>query len=392
MISFEKALQIVKESAVLIGTENIPLLEASGRVLAEDALSDIDMPPFDKSAMDGFACRIEDLDRSQLRIIEDIPAGVFPEREVRAGECSRIMTGAAVPSGADCVVMVEHTEETNGLVTVKKRSHGRNVCYRAEDISAGDIVLRRGTKINSAGVAVLASIGCDPVNVFRKPVVCIIATGNELVEPSEKPEGAMIRNINGYQLCSQVSEAGFEPLYLGIAEDSPEAISRALDMESERVDVFLLSGGVSMGDYDFVPGVLREKGFKLLFEKVAVKPGKPTVFGRRGDTYVFGLPGNPVSTYMLFELLVKPFCFRLMGSDYAPAQFTARVLNAVSRKKTGRTAHLPVRFTDRGEVELVEYHGSAHINAISAADGFIVLPAGVSRIEAGEEVTVTLFR
>ena len=272
MISFEKALEIVTNSADFIEKEDIPLIEGTGRVLAEDVYSDIDMPPFDKSAMDGFACRREDLDSGRLKIIETVPAGVYPEKTVGRGECSRIMTGGVVPQGADQVVMVEYTEEDNGFVTVTKRTDNRNICQKAEDVKAGDLVLRRGTVITPSKIALLASVGSDPVPVFRRPVLGIVATGSELVEPAEKPEGAMIRNSNGYQLCSQAADAGFQPRYLGIADDTPDAVGRIIDDRSKDIDLFIFSGGVSMGEFDFVPDVLKEKGFDLFFEKVAVKP------------------------------------------------------------------------------------------------------------------------
>ena len=391
MISFEKALEIVTGSADLIEKEDVPLIEGLGRVLAEDIFSDIDMPPFDKSAMDGFACRREDIDSGRLKIIETIPAGVCPEKTVGRGECSRIMTGGVVPQGADQVVMVEYTEEDNGFVTVTNNTGGKNICYKAEDIEAGDLVMKRGTVITPSKIALLASVGSDPVTVFRRPVLGIVATGSELVEPAEKPEGAMIRNSNGYQLCSQAADAGFQPRYLGIADDTPDAVGRIIDDRSKDIDLFIFSGGVSMGEFDFVPGVLKEKGFDLFFEKVAVKPGKPMVFGRRKNTWVFGLPGNPVSTYILFELFVKPFCFRLMDSEYIHREARATIAEKITRKKTGRRSHLPVRYSGPGEVSPVEYHGSAHIGAVAEADGFIAIPEGVSGFEAGDEVKVILF-
>ncbi|MBN2071917.1 MAG: molybdopterin molybdotransferase MoeA [Candidatus Krumholzibacteriota bacterium] len=391
MISYEEALKIVIGAADLTGNETVPLIESAGRVLAGDIRSDIDMPPFNKSAMDGFAVRTEDLRAgASLRIIETIPAGVYPKKSVGKGECSRIMTGGAVPDGAGRVVMVEHTEEADGHMTVTKESSAVNICFRAEDIRTGDLVLEKGTIIDPPRVALLASVGCDPVEVFRRPVMGIAATGSELVEPDEKPEGAMIRNSNGYQLFSQAARAGFDPRYLGIVGDTPEAVGEIIERVSGGVDLLIFSGGVSMGDYDFVPGVLREKGFELYFEKVAVKPGRPMVFGRRGKTAVFGLPGNPVSTFILFELFVKPLGFAMMGSKYRHREVRAVLAGAITRRKTGRRSHIPVRFVSPGVVGPVEYHGSAHIRAFAAADGIIAIETGVSRVEAGEEIDVIL--
>ncbi len=389
MITFEEALESMLKEARPLGSETVPLERAPGRVLSENVESDVDMPPFDKSAMDGYACRREDLD-SPLRIIERIPAGREPGRRVGKGECSQIMTGAVVPEGADCVVMVEHTEEENGQVRVVRKSEKDNICYKAEDVAGGDTVLEKGTVIGPAEVAVLAAVGFAEIQVSVKPVLAVAATGSELVEPSEKPGGAKIRNSNSYQLLAQARRAGFEAGYLGIAYDSPEAIAAVIEESRKGADVLLLSGGVSMGEYDFVPGVLKEKGYRLIFEKVAIKPGKPTVFGVGGEGFVFGMPGNPVSTFVVFELFVKTFCYALMGGRYRPLKVTAPLASDVSRGRSSRLSHVPVRFDERGSVEKVEYHGSAHIHAYTVADGFIAIPVGVEKIKAGTRVQVTI--
>jgi molybdopterin molybdotransferase len=390
MISFEEAYRLMMEAASpLDDTEKVPLLESGGRVLAENICSDVDMPPFDKSAMDGYACRRADIDRP-MEIVERIPAGKQPEKEIGPGECAEIMTGAVVPAGADMVVMVEHTGITDGRVVVNRKSGKGNICFRAEDVATGDLVLEKGTFIGPAEAAVLAAVGAGTVPVFRKPVVGIIATGSELVEPGEKPGSACIRNSNSYQLYHQIGNAGFEPLYFGIAEDSPEAISALVKERAAEVDLLLLSGGVSMGEYDYVPDVLRERGYRLLFEKVAIKPGKPTVFGKGENGYVFGLPGNPVSTFVIFEIMVRPFCCSLSGADYKPARIKAPAARELKRRKTGRRAHIPVKFREDGSVERIEYHGSAHIHAYTGADGFIIVPAGTGTVPEGSMVEVTL--
>lgn len=391
VILFDEAYRIVMESAVYLGGETAPLDGACGSVLADDITSDIDMPPFDKSAMDGYACRKADLGQP-IEIIETIPAGRAPSKKIGRSQCSKIMTGGVVPKGADCVVMIEHTELRDGKVVVTKKSNAFNICMRGEDVMAGDTVLRKGTVITPAEVAVLAAVGCDVVPVARRPRIGIITTGSELVPPSSKPLPAQIRDSNSTQLQSQVASAGCVPVPLGIVEDSPEAIGAVIEREMGRIDVFLLSGGVSMGEFDHVPGVLEEKGFDLLFEKVAMKPGKPTVFGRHGDTFAFGLPGNPVSVFVVFELFVRPFCYRLMGSDGGAVTVTAKLSEPVSRRKSDRIAHIPVRFDEEGRASAIEYHGSAHIHAYALAEGFIAIPAGIKEIKAGETVSVKLTR
>ncbi len=391
MISFEEARRIVLESAVYLGGETVHLDETLGRILAGDIVSDIDMPPFDKSAMDGYACRKADLG-SALEIVETIPAGREPSKKISRGQCAKIMTGGVVPEGADCVVMIERTEIRDGKVIVTNESSALNICYRAEDVGAGDIVLSKGTLLTPAEIAILAAVGCAEVPVARKPVCGIVTTGSELVSPSEKPSAAQIRDSNSAQLESQVKRAGCVPLSLGIVEDSPEAIGAVIEREMDSIDIFLFSGGVSMGEFDHVPDVLREKGFELLFEKVAMKPGKPTVFGKKGDKFIFGLPGNPVSVFVVFELFVRPFCHRLMGSNGGTVSVKAVLSEPVKRRKSDRIAHIPVGFDDKGGVKAIEYHGSAHIHAYALADGFIAVPVGTSEIAAGETVRVTLTR
>lgn len=387
MIPFEESVSIVINSAITLEEESVPLQEACGRVLYRDVSSDIDMPPFNKSAMDGYACKMVDLDKP-LKVIETIPAGYTPQKTVGEGECSKIMTGGIVPEGADCVVMIEHTEIKDDLVIVNKKSSDRNICYKAEDIHKGDRVLQKGTLVTPAEIAVLASVGCDPVPVSRKPVLGIIATGNELVQPSQEPKSAQIRNSNSYQLYSQIEQAGCKPVYLGIIEDSPEAIGAAIDQNISNVDIFLLSGGVSMGEFDYVPGVLQEKGFMLLFQKVAIKPGKPTVFGKKENKFVFGMPGNPVSTFIIFEMLVKPFCYKLMGANYSYKMVKAKLAETIIRKKSERLSFIPVVVNKNGEIGLVKYHGSAHIHSLTKANGILSIPVSVNEIKAGESVSV----
>lgn len=388
MIPFEKAFETVMSKAPPLSQERIGIDEAPGRVLAEDVKSDMNMPPFDKSAMDGYACRREDLGE-ELTIVESIPAGHVPQKSVGAGQCSRIMTGAMVPTGADCVVMQEFTESpherTMRFVGTKTAD---NICREGEDVRTGDAVLRTGTRIGPQHVAVLASVGCAEPLVSCRPKVAVIATGNELVEPTARPGHSQIRNSNSYQLVAQVARADSSPRYYGIARDTDEAIDVVLKQAMAECDVILVSGGVSVGEFDLVPKILEANGIELIFETVAIKPGKPTVFGVSEAVCCFGLPGNPVSTFILFELLVKPFLYRMMGYDYRPATSRVRLEKRLVNKRTDRTSWVPAAFTDRGGVTAVAYHGSAHIHALCAADGLVCIPAGVSDIPEGTVVDV----
>jgi len=385
---FDDASRIVQAQARFLGAERVPLASALNRILAEDVTADLDMPPFDKSAMDGYACRREDLDR-ELTVVETIPAGRPPARRIGRNECAKIMTGAVVPEGADCVIKVENTEQT-GEATVRFDGSETpdNICRRGEDIGRGDIVLQRGRKLCAQQIAVLATVGCVRPLVARQPRVGIVPTGSELVEPDRKPRESQIRNSNGYQLCAQAAAADVISRRYGIAPDTGPDLEGVVKQAARENDVVLLSGGVSMGDFDLVPDVLTRNGVRLLFRKVAVKPGMPTVFGVSEEAFFFGLPGNPVSTFVLFELLVKPFLCKLMGHDFHPAVARMRLAKTVTRKKVARDSWLPVRCTGEGEVSAIEYHGSAHINALAWADGMICIPRGIRELRQGDLVDV----
>lgn len=389
MIDFEQAYRIVLESARVKGTEQVALGEALGRVLAADAVSDMDMPPHDMSAMDGFACRRADTG-GLLEEIETIAAGYMPSKTVGCGQCSRIMTGAVVPEGADIVVMFEDTEIVEGRVRIVGKTDRKNIRCAAEDVRAGDVVLTAGEVLGPVEIAVLASVGCDPVNVYVRPRVGVVATGDELIEPREKTAGAKIRNSNSYQLCAQIRRAACEAKYFGIAADTPEAVDRMLDAALNECDVVLFSGGVSVGDYDFVPEILRKRGVELRFEKVKIKPGKPTVFGQMGAKYFFGLPGNPVSTFVLFEVLVRPFLMKFMGGEYQPVRIVGRLEREIVRRRMDRAEFVPVRLRADGLVELCAYHGSAHIHAYTSANGMIRIEPECERLGAGAEVEVSI--
>ena len=387
-IPFAEAFRIAMDSVRRVGTERVGLDRGLGRILAEDVLSDMDMPPFNKSAMDGYACRRADLD-NELEVLETIRAGRVPTRGVGPNQCAKIMTGAMVPEGADCVVMVEYTENpTQNTMRFVGKGSADNICRKGEDIRKGDTVLRTGERITPPHIAVMASVGCVAPLVSEQAHVAVIATGDEIVEPEEKPSPSQIRNSNARQLLAQVERMGLPVRYLGIAKDLEAAIDRMIKDALAGNDVILISGGVSMGEFDLVPGMLRKNGFELLFEKVATKPGKPTIFGVSEDAFVFGLPGNPVSTFVLFEMLVKPFLYRMMGHDFAPRNVVMPLERTVSRRRTERMSWVPVVMTESGGVRPAEYHGSAHIHALCSADGLISMPVGVAELKEGTNVHV----
>jgi molybdopterin molybdotransferase len=393
MIPFEQACEVVMERSRTLPVETVTLEQALCRVLAEDAVSDVDMPPFDKSAMDGYACRRQDLGNA-LKVVETIPAGCVPTRRIGANECAKIMTGAPAPQGADCVIMVEYTESAgDGAVRFTGKETRANICARGEDVRTGDVVLRRGVRLGPEHLAVLATVGCAEPKVYARARVGVIATGDELVEHGKHPSEAQIRNSNSPQLCAQVLAAGAIPKYYGIARDTERDTALLLRRALDENDVVLLSGGVSAGDYDVVPGVMRELGVEILFDSVAIKPGKPSTFGVTASGYCFGLPGNPVSTYILFEVLVRPFLRRLMGeAEPRTVTYPLRLAEPLSRKGGERAAWIPVRITPEGEVAACEFHGSAHIHALCMADGLIMMPPGVTTLAKGAEVHVRPLR
>jgi len=390
MLPFDEALRIVLDSAHKLGSERVDIARAANRILAEDVESDMDMPPRDRSVFDGYACRREDL-ANELKIIETIRAGMPPKKTIGPNQCAKIMTGATVPSGADCVFMMELTENpTAGTVRFTGEKTDDNIRPQGRDIKAGQVVLRSGTRIRPQDIAVLATVGHTEILVARKPTVGIIATGDELVESQAKPSPWRLRNSNSPQLAAQLEKVSTVVTDYGIAKDTTDEIDLTFKKAAAENDVVLLSGGVSMGDFDLVPGILKQNNIELLFEKIALKPGKPTVFGISDNLYCFGLPGNPVSTFVVFELLVKPFLYKLMGHDYVPPNVRMPLDETIGRKDTQRRGCIPVIITDAGTLRKVEYHDSGHINALCGADGLVCMDVGMAEIPKGTIVQVRL--
>jgi molybdopterin molybdotransferase len=388
MITFEEAFRIVTEAAFRTGTEEVKITDAAGRALAEPVRSDMDMPPWNKSAVDGYACRHEELGTA-LTVLETVAAGALPSITVVPGTCSRIMTGAAVPAGADYVFMLEASEEKeDGKVRFTGRPGNDNIARVAEDCYNGQTVLKAGHYIKPQEIAVMAVVGAMVVTVSCKPRVGVISTGNELVEPDNIPAGAQIRNSNASQLMAQVARAGAVGRYYGIARDEEASIEALLRKALEENDVVLISGGVSFGDFDLVPKVMRSLGLTMLFDQVAMQPGKPLTFCTAEKKAVFGLPGNPVSTFVQFEVMVRPFLDRMTGVTVDEPKMMMPLAADYSRNRAERLAWIPFTVTPAGEALPVEYHGSAHITALTGAWGLITIPRGQSWIQKGEIVSV----
>lgn len=390
MISFAEALQTVLNNNVITHPETVPLSDAINRVLFNDVFSDMDMPPFDKSAVDGYACRRQDI-HNKLIVVETIAAGKAPEKVLSENKCSKIMTGAMLPEGADCVLMVEDTQVIcDKMVKFLKENTANNICYLAEDVKKGDLVLTKGTLLLPEHIAVLASVGCHTPQVFAKPKVGIISTGDELVEPSEQPSVSQIRNSNSWQLIAQAKQMNVIANYIGIAKDTEDETLHKITQALEQNDVVLLTGGVSMGDFDMVPDIMKQAGIEILFKSIAIQPGRPTVFGRKGDKFCFGLPGNPVSSFVLFELLVKPLLYKMMGNDFQPFSFKLPFAIDYNRRRSDRLSVLPITIHADGTVEPVNYHGSAHIHSLTFARGFAFIPIGETTFRKGDLIDVRL--
>ena len=387
MISYEEALQIVLNEAFPTGRETVALQESTGRVLAENVFSDIDMPPFNRSAVDGFACRMEDIHR-ELQIIETVKAGVFPTKNLGPGQCTRIMTGAPVPDGADCVIMVEETVEiSKDKIRFTGEMTKANISPFAQDIREGELVLSSGTMIGPQHIAIMATVGYVNPKVAVRPKVSVIVTGDEIVEPHLKPGISQIRNSNAFQLVAQAAKAGTVPVYMGIAPDREEDTFRLITEALAQSDVVMLTGGISMGTFDFVPKILEKAGINILFKTVALQPGKPTIFGIKDNKRVFGLPGNPVSSFTIFEILVKPMLWKMMGVAEPVRSLQLPLGMDYQRKRSDRMQWLPVQIRN-GKVFPLEYHGSAHIFSLATADALAAIPLRITELSAGDLIDV----
>lgn len=392
--------------------EAVPLLAGLHRVLAENIVADRDLPPFPRATRDGFAVRsTEAAAGARLRVIGEVRAGSPPPTDsssAPADACFEIMTGAAVPAGFDAVVMVEHTHRTEDLVTLDRPIDAlQNIVPRASEAKAGDALLTAGSRVGYRELAVAASAGAAQLKVYRPPKVAVLTTGDELVAVNELPAAHQIRNSNAHSLAAQVLEAGGEPVILPIAPDVParleQAVLHALAVDTPPPDgpalkgvnpgLLLISGGVSMGRFDLVERVLQRLGAEFFFTGVTIQPGKPTVFGRCRGRYFFGLPGNPVSTMVTFELFARPMVRRLSGEvDVAPKFALARLATEV-RTRPGLTRFLPARISGTANdtcVEVIKWQGSGDIVAAARGNCFAVVPPEAESLRAGTMVSVLL--
>jgi molybdopterin molybdotransferase len=379
----------VHSRRVIPRTENVSIADSPGRILADDIPVDRDYPPFNRSVRDGFAVRSSDMP-GRVRVIGEVRAGETFQGVVHSTEAVEIMTGAPLPEGADAVVMVEHcTRHEDGTVeTDRAAAAGSNIAAAGCEARAGSVVLKRGSRIDYASVALLATTGHNCVAVYARPRVAILATGDEIVGIGDTPAPHQIRNSNSYSLAAQVRRAGGKPLILPVARDDKEGTAHLIAQGLEA-DLLLLSGGVSAGKYDFVESALADCGAEFYFDRVLIQPGQPLVFGRARERFLFGLPGNPVSTMVTFELFARAALDLLSGSNDAPLPLTLGRLTRPFRHKPGLTRFLPAHVSC-AEVTPVDWQGSGDVPSLCRANAFLVADSDQAEYAAGDPIPVLL--
>ncbi len=396
MLSYEEALEKLLGHIPEPKPARVPLREALGRVLAAPVLADSDLPPFKKSFVDGFAVRSQDVGQApvKLEIVGIVAAGDLEQPRLESGQAVQIMTGAPLPAEADAVQMVEKTHRVSEseVELLEPVGPADNVAARGSEVQEGETVLSRGRVVGAAEAGVLATFGQAEVEIFAAPRVAVIPTGDELVAVDQKPAFGQIRNSNAYTLWAQCRRLGLDARVLPPVPDEPDQVRRSIQ-EGLRCDLAIFTGGVSMGEYDYVPRVLAEEDVTIFFHKAAIKPGKPILVGKKGDHVIFGLPGNPVSAFVTFELFVRPAVRRWMGFQRHSLRKVSGELVAPAKQKPGRKFFKQAR-TDwvegRFQVRPIETQGSSDLVAFSSANSLLILEADVAHLKAGQKVEVLL--
>lgn len=399
MISVEEALGLILENIREIGFEKVDIKEALGRVIAEDVYARRNIPPWDNSAMDGYAVRVDDVEGASkenpavLKVIESLPAGYISENRLNHGEAIKIMTGAPMPNGADAVVMAEYTEKDGGKVRIFKRPEkGDHIRRAGEDVKDGQLVIKKGQLIRPSEIGMLASMARSIVSVYQRPRVAILATGDELVDLDEEICGAKIINSNTYAVGAQIQECGALPILLGIARDRQDELEEKLRL-SMNADIIITSGGVSVGDYDHVKDVVKGLGGDLRLWKVAIKPGKPLAFSMLNGRPMFGLPGNPVASMVTFEIFVRPAILKMMGHKKIFRPIIDATIKSDLKKKEQRRHFIRASVqsdVDGYAVETTGDQGSHMMTSMTKANGLIIFHENETDIKAGDKVKVML--
>ena len=405
MIKSKQALAIVLNSIRTRGTENINVISGLHRVLAQDIYARCDVPSFANSAMDGYALRCADVKNASwkspviLGVVDDIAAGYVSKKKLKNGQAIRIMTGAPIPQGADSVVMVEFTQKFKSdagefVKVFKTTEYKENIRAKAEDVKKGEKVLGKGSLIRPQEMGILASLGVDSIRVAKKPKVGILTTGDELVKIDKPLTKGKVRDSNAYCLTGQVLSVGATPVHLGIARDNRKEVRRKIIAAiNKNIDLLLVSGGVSVGDYDLVKNVLWELGSKIKLWKVAIRPGKPLVFGYIKGIPVFGLPGNPVSGMVVFEEFVRPAILKMCGASEIFRPAATAIFRQSFKKKKGLKYFVRVRIENKNNkfyASLTGPQGSGILKSMVLADAIMVVPEQICELKRGDEVCVQL--
>jgi molybdopterin molybdotransferase len=399
MISVEDALKLILSTTPILGMEKVDIITALGRVIGENIYSPSDIPPFDNSAMDGYAVKSEDTKGASkdhpavLTVIEDLPAGYVAKGKIKKGEAIRIMTGAPLPQGADSVIMVEETEASGDKVKIFNEAEtNQHIRKAGEDVKKGELVIPQGTVLRPAAIGMLASLKRSFVSVYQRPLVSILCTGDELVDVDGELKAGQIVSSNSYTLASQVKECGGIPLLLGIARDRKDELEQKF-REGLRADVIISSAGVSVGDYDLVKGVLQDLGMEMKFWKVAMRPGQPLAFGTIGGKPTFGLPGNPVSSMVSFEQFVRPYLLKMQGHKKIFRPVIEAIWQEGFVKKTERKYLVRCIVSKKEGTYIASStgeQGSGILKSMVLANGLAIFPEEKEVIRAGEKVKVQL--
>ncbi|AAL80666.1 molybdopterin molybdenumtransferase MoeA [Pyrococcus furiosus DSM 3638] len=394
VVSLEEAISIINSFRLEIGFEEVTLDKALGRIVAEDIYSPLDIPPFDRSTVDGYAVRAEDTFMAseanpvELKVIGEVHAGEQPSVKLSKGEAVYITTGSMMPENANAVIPFEDVEREGDIIRIYKPAYpGLGVMKKGTDIKKGQLLIRRGTKLTFKETALLSAAGFLKVKVFKKPKVAVISTGNEIVLPGEELRPGQIYDINGRAIVDAVNELGGEGIFVGIARDDRESLKKLILQALEVGDIIVISGGASGGIKDLTASVIEELG-EVKVHGIAIQPGKPTIIGVINGKPVFGLPGYPTSCLTNFTLLVAPLLLRLLGREGKIKKVKAKIKHKVFSVK-GRRQFLPVKL--EGDVAVPILKGSGAVTSFVEADGFVEIPENVESLDEGEEVTVTLF-
>jgi len=388
-ISISEAFRII--DGVLSGrrlpSEVVPTHDALGRTVVVDLVSRLNLPPFNKSAMDGYAVLADD-ERDSYRVLETVPAGSVPSRRLEPGTAIKVMTGAPVPEGTGKVIVVEDTTSTGDTIRVLKHRSSVNVCLRGEDVQEGDVIVHAPAVLGAVEIGNLASCGITEVKVAARPKVCILSTGSEIVDSPEELLPGRIMNSNGPMLAALCHTYSMEVTGKSIVPDARDATASAIRNAIETSDIVLLTGGVSVGDFDYVCEALADADVRLHFNGVNIKPGKPLTFATGERAVILGLPGNPVSVYLMFHLFVLHVARLLAGGMPGGRMIKLPLAENYERRRTDRTQYEPCKISRNGEVIPVECHGSADLRALLHSDGFFVIPQGMREMRSGSIVTL----